>query len=89
MNSSQVKLKKMKPHQLRAELEATLQQLNTQIVVSRQLEHERDKAYDDYEYTKVSLNIYTHQSKIQWGPLNMDTSLIIGPKGIDYVQNHL
>lgn len=44
----------MKSHQLRAELESTLQQLNTQIRVSRQLEHERDKANDDYEFTKVS-----------------------------------
>jgi hypothetical protein len=61
--SPEVKLKKMKPHQLRAELEATLQQLNTQIVVSRQLEHERDKAYDDYEYTKSQLQtvILQHQ----------------------------
>ena len=48
----------MKSHQLRIKLESTIQQLNTQIRVSRQLEHERDKANDDYEFTKVSNNYY-------------------------------
>ena len=43
----------MKSQQLRTELESYVQQLNTQTRVSRQLEYERDRANDDYEFSKV------------------------------------
>ena len=50
-----MKIKKMKSQQLRTELESYVQQLNTQTRVSRQLEYERDRANDDYEFSKVTI----------------------------------
>ena len=55
---TQVKKKKA---QLKSELESCRQQLETQTRVSRQLEHERDRAYDDFELAKVTL---THSTLI-------------------------
>ena len=43
----------MKAPALKSELENCLQQLETQIRVSRQVEHERDKANDELEFAKV------------------------------------
>lgn len=56
-------MKKMKSHQLRAELDSVLQQLNTQMRVSRQLEFERDKANDDYDLTKAQLQTVILQNQ--------------------------
>ena len=56
-------MKKMKSHQLRAELDSILQQLNTQMRVSRQLEFERDKANDDYDLTKAQLQTVILQNQ--------------------------
>lgn len=53
----------MKSHQLRAELDSILQQLNTQMRVSRQLEFERDKANDDYDLTKAQLQTVILQNQ--------------------------
>lgn len=47
----------MKSQQLRTELESYVQQLNTQTRVSRQLEYERDRANDDYEFSKVTVSV--------------------------------
>ncbi len=44
----------MKAPALKAELETSLIQLETQIRVSRQIEQERDKANDELEFAKVS-----------------------------------
>ena len=50
-----MKLKKMKSHVLRSELESCFQQLEIQTRVARQLEYERDRANDDSDFAKVEI----------------------------------
>lgn len=59
----QFKMKKMKSQQLRVELDSIMQQLNTQIRVSRQLEFERDKANDECDLTKAQLQTVILQNQ--------------------------
>ncbi|XP_011405674.2 PREDICTED: non-neuronal cytoplasmic intermediate filament protein-like [Amphimedon queenslandica] len=61
--SPEFKMKKMKSQQLRVELDSIMQQLNTQMRVSRQLEFERDKANDECDLTKAQLQTVILQNQ--------------------------